>query len=69
VNGNVNGNGNGNVNGNGNGSVNGNGYGSVNGHSAAENPAVQTVVEVLPGSIADEVAEAVRRALAAIDNP
>jgi hypothetical protein len=58
---------NGSVNGNGNGSVNG--YGNMNGHSASESPAVQTVVEVLPGSIADEVAEAVRRALAAIDNP
>jgi hypothetical protein len=37
--------------------------------SARENPAIRAVVEVLPGSIADEVAEAVRRALAAIDTP
>ena len=42
--------------------------GNTNGHST-ENPVAQATVEVLPGSIADEVAEAVRRALAAIDNP
>jgi hypothetical protein len=42
--------------------------GSINGHSP-EPPVAKATVEVMPGSIADEVAEAVRRALAAIDNP
>jgi hypothetical protein len=46
---------------------------NINGHNvngqSTDTPVAQATVEVLPGSIADEVAEAVRRALAAIDNP